>query len=304
VRAAAALCRAQIEGDALGSTELSFTPQAGVRAGAHHFDVGAAREGGSAGAASLVLQTVMPPLCLAGTPSEVVVEGGTHNPNSPTFDYLRDVWLATLARMGVQAELALEAWGWFPIGQGRIRAAISGGTALSAHRFSALDLRERGALLAVRGRAVAANLPEHIPARMADRARSLLSALGCALDLEAESVQAACPGAGIFLTAVYENAVAGFSAIGRRGRSSEEVAEEAALGLIAHHASPAALDHHLGDQLLLPAALADGRSVYTVHRVSRHLRTNAWVIEQFGLAEIAVEERADGTGSVAVTPAA
>jgi RNA 3'-terminal phosphate cyclase (ATP) len=244
----------------------------------------------------------MLPLCLAEGKSELVIVGGTHNPWSPTFDYLRDVWLPTLNRMTVNAEISLEAWGWYPAGQGRIRAVVSGQPRGGTRRLSAIDLRERGALLAIRGRAVAANLPDHIPARMVERARSLLSRFGCPVDFRAEMATAVCPGAGIFLTATYENCVAGFSAIGRRGRSSEDVAEEAALAAIAHHASPASLDRHLGDQLLLPAALADGPSRFTVHQITRHLRTNGWVIEQFGVATISLEERRDGTGTVTVAP--
>jgi RNA 3'-terminal phosphate cyclase (ATP) len=171
VRAAAALCSARLENDALGSTELMFAPQAAVRAASYRFDVGAAREGGSAGAASLVLQTILTPLCLVGGRSDVVVEGGTHNPRSPPFDYLCDVWLKTLARMGAEADMALEAWGWYPIGKGRIRAAISG----RPRSLSSLELRERGALRAIKGRAVAANLPSHIPTRMKERARASLA---------------------------------------------------------------------------------------------------------------------------------
>jgi RNA 3'-terminal phosphate cyclase (ATP) len=304
VRAAAALCGARLENDVLAAMDLTFAPQTEVRSGTYSFDVGAAREGGSAGAASMVLQTVMPPLCLARGRSEVVVNGGTHNPMSPPFDYLRDVWLRTLARMDIDAEITLEAWGWIPAGAGRIRALIPGWTGQGAAHATPLDVRERGALRRICGRAVAANLPDHVPRRMSDRARSLLSHLPCDLDLRAESVQAACPGAGIFLTATYENCVAGFSAVGRRGRSSEDVAEEAVMGLISHHASQAAFDHHLGDQVLAPMALAVGPSHFTVHRVTRHLRTNAWVIEQFGLAEVTVEERADGTGVVTVAPTA
>jgi RNA 3'-terminal phosphate cyclase (ATP) len=186
VRAAAAVCSAQLQNDALGSMDLVFAPQTPVRPASYRFDVGAAREGGSAGAASLVLQTVLTPLSLADGRSDVVVEGGTHNPMSPPFDYLRDVWLETVERMGVEADIALDAWGWYPIGQGRIRAAVSG----RGRSLSPLELRERGALRAIRGRAVAANLPEQIPARMNARARSLLAHLPCDLDLHAESVQA------------------------------------------------------------------------------------------------------------------
>jgi RNA 3'-terminal phosphate cyclase (ATP) len=86
VRAAAALCSASLNGDRLGSQDLIFRPQRPVRPGHYSFDVAAAREGGSAGAAALVLQTVMVPLALCAGPSEVVVHGGTHLPQSPPFD--------------------------------------------------------------------------------------------------------------------------------------------------------------------------------------------------------------------------
>ena len=306
VRAAAALCAAKLEGDLLGSQDLIFAPQRPVQSGAYHFDVAAARPGGSAGATSLVLQTVLLPLALAPGPSAIIVDGGTHNPMSPPFDYLRDVWLRTLARMGVAVELDLEAWGWYPAGQGRIRATLQGwprGSHLPA-RLSAFELETRGALIRAHGRAVAANLPSHIAERMTTRASTLLGRLGCPIDISAMCVEAKSAGAGLFLCAEYERCAAGFSAIGKRGRPSEEVAEEAALGTIAFNASTAALDAHLGDQLLLPAALADGPSRCTVHQVTRHLRTNAWVIEQFGLARVDITERPDGIGSVAITPSA
>ncbi len=303
VRAAAAICDARLEGDVLGGQDLLFAPQRGVRGGAYAFDVAAAREGRSAGAASLVLQTVFLPLAFASTPSDIIVEGGTHNPMSPPFDYLRDVWLRTLAPMGIQAEIELEAWGFYPVGKGRIRARLPAWTGDMRSRLRAFDLRERGAFLRVHGRAVAANLPSHIPERMAARARALILPLGAEVSIEAQCVEAACPGAGIFLAAAYENVVAGFGALGRPGRPSEEVAEEAALALVTHHAAKAALDPHLGDQILLPAALAHSPSQFSIHRITRHLRTNAWVIEQFGLAKVEMSEHADGTGEVRIVPA-
>ena len=299
IRAAAALCGARVTGDALASAELDFAPQAPVAAGDYRFDVALAREGGSAGAVSLVLQTVLPPLALAATPSRVTVRGGTHLPQSPPVDYLAEVWLPMLRRLGIGAALSLAAWGWFPVGKGEIVAAIDGGA-----RPAPLDLRERGALLGIAGRAVAANLPAHIPQRMSDRARSVLEPLGATLEIRAERVRAACPGAGIFLTARYEQALAGFSSLGAIGKPSEQVAEEAAALLLQHHASGAALDRHLGDQLLLPLCFAAAPSRYTVEAISRHLETNLWVIEQFGVAAIQVERAASGSGTVTVTPRA
>ena len=243
-RSAAALCSARLTGDTLGSMHLEFAPTAPVAAENYDFDVALAREGGSAGAVTLVLQTVLLPLARAPAESDFELRGGTHMAWSPPFDYVRDVWLTALARLGVDASLDLAAWGWYPVGGGEIRARIQGGATI----LTPLDIEHPGPLLRVVGRAVAANLPAHIPQRMVDRARSLLAGLGVELRIEPLRVRAACAGAGIFVTAEYANLNCGFSALGAVGKPSEQVAEEAAEALLRHHRSGAALDLHLGDQ--------------------------------------------------------
>ena len=62
VRSAAALCSAHLYGETLGSSSLAFHPTARAAAEDYFFDVSLAREGGSAGAVPLVLQTILPPL--------------------------------------------------------------------------------------------------------------------------------------------------------------------------------------------------------------------------------------------------
>jgi RNA 3'-terminal phosphate cyclase (ATP) len=287
VRALAAICRARVEGDALGATALELAPQAPVRAGDYAFDVGAARLGGSAGAAGLVLQAVLPPLALTRGESRVTIRGGTHMAWSPPYDYLREVWLPMLGRIGIEAEVELLGLGedW----RGRLRP---------------VDLRARGQLRSISGRSLAANLPAHVPERMAAWARATLSRLEVPVEIAAETRRAACAGAGIFLTADYEHLRCGFNALGERGMPAEQVAEHAVCALIAHWTSEAALDAHLGDQVLVPLALAPGRSVFSVERITRHLETNAWIVERFGLARIKLVSTAGGGGLVTVEPAA
>ena len=299
VRAAAAVCGADVRGDVLGSQGLTFAPTGPPCPGDYVFDVAEAREGGSAGSVILLLQAVFLPLVFAGGESTLFLRGGTHVAWSPPFDYARDVFLPALGRMGVEAELKLEKWGWYPAGGGEIRVRIKG-MGLGEGRLAPLTLIERGRPIGVRGRAVAANLPSHIPQRMADRARSLLEKMGVDTRIEPLRVRAACPGAGIFVMAEYENVSAGFSALGRRGVSSEAVAEDAVAQLKAHHDSGAALDVHLADQLLLPMALAAGESSFTTERISPHLTTNAWVIEQFAIARVVVEAPEGKPGRVTI----
>ncbi len=301
VRAGAAICGGRLRGDEVGSRRLEFEPGGPADPGSYVFDVAAARKGGSAGAASLVLQTVFLPLALAGGTSRVSIRGGTHMAWSPPFDYLRDVWLPALAELGIGARLELGVSGWFPIGEGEIRAEIDGTAAIEQGRHRPACWTTRGPLRGVSGRALVANLPEHIAERMADSAERALADLRVPIEIRRHHGRAACPGAGIFLCAEYENTRCGFSALGARGKPAEQVAEEAVAALLDHERSAGALDQHLGDQILLPLALAGGLSCFTVGRVTRHLETNAWVIERFGLARIAIEF-CNGANLVTVEP--
>jgi RNA 3'-terminal phosphate cyclase (ATP) len=300
IRAAATLCDAVVAGDAIGSREITFVPRHSVAAGDYLFDVAVAREGGSAGSATLVLQTVLLPLALAAGRSTVLVEGGTHLDWSPPFDFIRSTWLPALWRLGIEADVSLDAWGWYPAGGGAITCRIRGRAA--AVGLASLDLLQPGPLEGVTGRAVAARLSPRIAERMADLATEVLGDQGIACHIDAETVESASPGAGIFLTAHYRDVRCGFSAVGRRGVPAEKVAAEAVAALLAHRASGAALDRHLADQILLPLACAAGTSRFSVERVTAHIETNASVIGQFGMAEIAVAPGEGETGVVTVTP--
>lgn len=301
VRAVAAICDATLEGDAIGSSVLGFVPRSAPRAKSYSIDVAELRKGGSAGSVVLILQAMLLPLSFADGPSSLFLRGGTHVSWSPPFDYADEVWLPALRRMGLRARIRLLRSGWYPVGEGEIEARIEG---RASGAISGLDWTQRGALLEITGRALVANLHIRIAERMAGRATDLLSDQTQRLSIRPERVRASCAGAGISLTARYEGGSVGFNALGARGLPAEEVAETAARGFLRFHASGASVDEHLADQLLLPMALASGPSVFICPQATSHLRTNAWVIERFGVAQVELEEHEDGPVRVTVRPAA
>ena len=100
VRAAAQIGDAKVSGDEIGSRTLVFEP-CPVRPGEYEFAVG------TAGSATLVLQTVLPALIVASGPSRLTLKGGTHNPWSPPFDFLKKAFLPLLAKMGAAVTVEL-----------------------------------------------------------------------------------------------------------------------------------------------------------------------------------------------------
>ena len=267
VLAAAQVGAAEVEGAAIGSQVLTFHP-APVTPGAYHFATG------SAGSVTLVLQTVLPALMLADQPSSLVLEGGTHNPLAPPFDFLQKAFLPLLEKIGPRVRIELERPGFYPAGGGWMRVEIE-----PAAQLNRVSLPSRGALRSQRARAIVAALDRSIGVRE-------LAAVQQAMqwdpaDLHIEHIpRAHGPGNVLLLEIESEHVTEVISSFGMRNISSEQVAHRAAQEALQYLQSGAAIGPHLADQLLIPMALAGGGH-FTTLEPTPHTLTNAAVIEQF-----------------------
>lgn len=277
VKAAAALCNARLEGAKEHSRELLFEPQTPPQPGTYRFDIP------TAGAATLVLQTVWLPLAHAGAPSRVVVTGGTHVSWSPPFDYLAHVYSPAVAPLGYSGRLQLHRWGFYPKGGGEIALEVEprGQPALDPPPWA----RPRGELEAVHILSAAANVGNQVTSRQARQAYNRLVEAGLSahrLHTRLVNPPSAGPGTCLFLLARYAGGVvAGFTGYGRQGYPAERVADDAVDEFLAYHATTAAVDPHLADQLVLPLALSGYDLSFATSRVTHHLITNVWVVSQF-----------------------
>jgi len=296
VKALARVCAAEVKGASINSSRVDFAPGAPPQAGKYVFDISTLAGQGSAGAVTLLLQTLLWPLLYAEGESRLTLRGGTHVAWSPPVDYVRDVLLPTLATMGVDVTCELTAWGFYPVGGGELQVTIQPVT----EPLRPLVLTDRGELVKVTGVGVAAELPAHIAQRISNRATNVLRQARLSATITPERVRSSGPGAGIFLTAAYTQSRAGFSALGKQGKPSDAVADEACEALLTHHIDGAPVDPHLADQLLVLLALADGKSVFRTSQITQHLFTNADVIRAFIDAEIAVDGVEGEPGAVTV----
>jgi RNA 3'-terminal phosphate cyclase (ATP) len=286
VEAAALLCGAEVTGASLGSRDLTFRPGP-VEARDLRVDIG------TAGSTALVLQTLHLAVALrASGPVRLTLTGGTFNTSAPSYPFLDSTWRGHLAQLGLPVFLAMPAAGYFPEGGGQLDAWVEPGTP------DALVLESRGKLTRIHGLASTTQLDPGIAARMRDRATDRLELQGYEPVIETGKLPGPGQGASITLTAEFsQGPLVTFVGLGERGKPAEVVADEAVEELLDHLDAPeGAVDLHSADQLLLPLAFAPGRSVYTVTKVTSHLRTNIATIQAFLDRPIRVEAFEVGEG--------
>ncbi len=292
VRAAQLLSNAEVSGDNTGSTELLFSPKE-VKGGEFFFDIG------TAGSTSLVLQTLIPAAVFSKEKTTITLKGGTHVPFSPSFHYLDGVFVPFLQMIGIQIILSAESYGFYPKGGGKVRADI-----FPAKIIKPVKVMERGNILRLKGYSGVGNLPLSIAERQKNallgKVRSQIKDLNCPADIELLDVLT--PGQGTFISmqSESENSVAGFTALGERGKRSEAVGEDAAREFIAYYSTGAALDPHMSDQIVLYLSISKKESVFSASRVTEHLMTNLWVIGLFHEYQYSVEGEVGKQGIVRI----
>ena len=270
VQLAARISSAYVEGGEPGSLRLRFIPK-DVKPGEYESHIG------TAGAVSLVFQTIFFPLALKGKSSSIVtIRGGTHVPLGPSIEFLEEEWLLFMKRIGFRGDLKLNRAGFYPKGGGELISRIE-----PVESISPLVIKERGNLLKVYGISGVAGLSKSVAERGRERVLQILRENNIPSIVEIRELPSYGRGAIVFLKTVFENTTVSHSILGEIGKRMEAVAEEACQNLIGFLNSDATVDDNMGDQLILPLSLANGRSSFRVTRVTSHLKTNAEVVGRF-----------------------
>lgn len=277
VQAAAKICSAQVDGAAVNSCNIVFRPQS-VVPGEYHFAIG------TAGSTTLVLQTVLPALLTANGPSKLILEGGTHNPFCPPFDFLERSFLPLVNRMGPSVSAELIQHGFAPGGGGRFEIRINPD---AEGKLAGFDLLERGEIQSRSATALLSNLPRHIGERELDVVREKLGWSDPNLHIE-ELQRARGPGNIVLIEIVSQHVTEVFSSCGAQGIRAEAVANEAVQAARQYLKAGVPVGEYLADQILLPLALA-GRGQFATLPLSLHSTTHIELIRRFVEINVAVE---------------
>eukprot|EP00928_Gymnodinium_smaydae_P086872 TRINITY_DN71280_c0_g1_i1.p1 TRINITY_DN71280_c0_g1~~TRINITY_DN71280_c0_g1_i1.p1 ORF type:complete len:452 (+),score=35.34 TRINITY_DN71280_c0_g1_i1:156-1358(+) len=293
ITAVAELSRGALHGAAVKSTEVEFIP--GPDGDPEPRSVLA--DCGTAGALTLVIQSVLPVLALGSgrtrATTVVTCKGGTDVPFSPPMDYFRYVTLPNLRHFGIDATIDVEARGVMPAGGGIVRVSCS-----PLSQLTPMRLLDAGKLVAVKvstlfcGKLISSDIAKEVSA-----AAAALMRASCNVDVD-EAVLPMAPlraspakYLSVSVTAMTSTGcVLNGNALHQAKQVSPKLlAEEACQPVIADIERGACLDEHCADQVVIFMALAAGESVCRTGPLTEHTRTAMHFASVCTGAEFSVE---------------
>jgi RNA 3'-phosphate cyclase len=273
VLTAAKLCNATLKGASLGSRELTFTPQEIVGG-----NIEAVIE--TAGSIPMLLLATLPICLFAKNPVRLhVAKGGTDTTHAPTINYMRNVLLPTLKRMGVDSEITVQKYGYYPKGMGEATMTVKPNLHLKP-----IVLERFGNLKTTRGISVCTFLADRqVAERQAKTAQDYLSQNSYRANIQIVNDQSnpLQKGSSIVLwTETDTGVIIGADAIGQLRKTSEAVGKEAAQNLLTELAAKPTVDVFLADMLIPYMALTEVKSAFLVRSISEHIESNIWLMEK------------------------
>jgi RNA 3'-phosphate cyclase len=269
------MCGAKTSPLKIGAREVTFSPGA-IRQTQLELDTG------TAGSVALVFQCLLLPSLWAPRPVDLTLRGGTDVPGAPSCDYVQNVKLEVLKKMGVRVDFRILKRGYMPAGGGIVRARVEPlDEALLMPLILQEDATEALGAWGVSHASVASGKKREAEKQKRVAERLLTDALHVPARIVTDCGDTNSPGSGLVLWAKTGDSVFGASALGKTKTHGEKVADEAVERLVRTYHAHASTDPWMGDQVLPYLALSQGPSMISVPRVTRHMKTSMWLIQQF-----------------------
>lgn len=248
----------------------------------------------------MVLQTLLLPSLLSQERIKVKFRGGaTDTFFSPTIDYFRFVFLGNLKNLinllpgknELDVNIKILKRGFYPKGLANVEVEIS--PIVFNKKISFFDLKERGSLKKI---LIISGASDFLRERkVAERQLSgvhqtplFYKKAHLPIETKTEYYQTESIGSQITIIGEFQDLnnenqsiFIGASALGKLGKSSEEVGKEASMEFLRETKEKNPVDSHFADQILPFVALFAQKAEIKTSNITLHTKTNAWIIEKF-----------------------
>ena len=252
------ICNAKIDGLAVGSTSIAFTP-------GQIADIKLQENVGTAGSICLIIQAIIPAVALAGKKLELSISGGTDVPWSPTANYTKFVLAEAYSRLGIKFEMNIKKRGYYPKGGGQIDFTVFPCQKLIPIHLSKRTTKSAKILCSFSG------LNQNEITNSIEIAKDTLQKQGFTAESYITEDQALNSGASFLVYSHDSDSINGadelFDPKEKFGKNSTPAFASSNFGA----------DANLSDMLVTPLALAREMSIFTVPQISAHLETNLYI---------------------------
>lgn len=246
---------------------------------------------GTAGSIGLVAQAVTFYSLSQHRALDLIVKGGaTHGKWAPSIEYIQEVTNNLVGKMNKKIDVSISKYGFFPRGGAAVNMKFN-----SHETLSPLTQVERGELEKIE---IYSIVSKTLQARkVAERQiTSFLEKIKSNIDAakNPQYVDSFSAGTGLTVINHYSSgARMGCFVPGERKLTSEEVGELCAQMWKKNIASTASIDAYAADQLIVPMALAEGKSQITTTEITNHTRTNIQLVQKFTKRDISFRKDKD-----------
>ncbi len=267
------LVKGEVEHVEIGSSILTFRPGKNIKIGEYQWDIG------TAGSTTMLVMMVLPLLCFGKGPSKLKISGGLFQDFAPSAFHMKEVLFPQLKKMGIETDLKIIRPGYVPEGKGIIELDVQP----VRDKLKPISKVLQGKVIKLNGIALCSHLEKsRVAERMVESCNYLLKQKGYVTKFNLWYDNTALQkGAALFVCVKTDtDCLIGSDMAGKIGRSSEEIGRYVAYTLLEDLDTKATVDRFLADQLIIYAALADGSSEYIIPRMTDHIKSNLWLVEE------------------------
>jgi RNA 3'-terminal phosphate cyclase (ATP) len=267
------IANAKVIGAEIGSTELKFIP-----GNIENLDLEA--DVGTAGSIPLILQVLIPVVALSQKKLDLKIKGGTDVLWSPSIDYTQHVLREAYSRMGIKFSFELCKRGYYPKGDGEINLQINPSNIKSI----SFSKRKTNDVKLICSFSKLAN--EEIKNKIKEIVKKLNDA-NFIVNVEIKSEEALDSGASLLIYSIDDDSIIGIDALYNKKTCEFDLD-------IDKFIQSYSIDDNLADMIVVPASLANGKTIFQVKEITKHLETNLFITSKITGCKYGIGKTSNG----------
>ncbi|MSS86527.1 MAG: RNA 3'-phosphate cyclase [Thaumarchaeota archaeon] len=251
------ITNAVVIGAEIGSTELKFIP-------GEVESLELIEDIKTAGSISLILQVLIPAVSISQKKLSLIIKGGTDVLWSPSMDYTRYVLKEAYSRMGIEFSIEIIKRGYYPKGGGEIKLQVY------PSKIKSINISKRQTdnlkLICTFSKISLKTIKEKVNEIKKNICKEKIN-----LEIEIKEEEAIDSGASLLIYGIDNNSIIGVDSLFNKKTQNFDLDFNKIIN------NSVGLDEKLADMIIVPASLAQGKTIFRVKEITKHLETNLFV---------------------------